>query len=191
MSAMLDLPRERFLPREQAPFAYYDRDIEVGEHNRRLLSPVVLAKLIQSVDLRSSDRVLDVGCATGYSTALFARLAATVVGLEEDAALARDAAEAIKELGLHNASIVTGSLVRGVAESAPYDVIALEGACEVIGSELFEQLGDGGRLIAILGRSPGRATVYLRNGTHISSRPVFEAAAARLPGFSKPPEFAF
>ena len=92
LSAMLDLPRERFFPEDKASLAYLDIDVPVSEAGlpvRRLLKPMVLAKLIQAAGIAATDHVLDVGCATGYSTALLAQLAGSVVGLEEDRTLAR------------------------------------------------------------------------------------------------------
>src|SRR4029079_7089829 len=98
LAAMLELPRERFFPDDKASLAYLDTDVAVsapGQPVRRLLKPMVLAKLIQGAGLSENDRVLDVGCATGYGTALLTHLAGTVIGLEEDAALAGRAADAL------------------------------------------------------------------------------------------------
>jgi protein-L-isoaspartate(D-aspartate) O-methyltransferase len=120
-----------------------------------------------------------------------------VVGLEEDAALARQAADALSWAGkssasLPNAKIVTGPLARGCASEGPYDVILLQGSAEVVPPALFNQLKNGGRLIGVLGRGPqGKAMFYRRAGADFSGRPVFDAAAAALPGFAKPPEFVF
>jgi protein-L-isoaspartate(D-aspartate) O-methyltransferase len=136
--------------------------------------------------------VLDVGCASGYSTAVLSHLAGSVVGLEEDAALARQAADAMSWAGLPIARVVTGRLALGCASEGPYDVILLQGSAEVIPPALFEQLKEGGRLVCVLGRaSQGKAMFYRRVGADFSGRPVFDAAAAALPGFAKPPEFVF
>ena len=136
--------------------------------------------------------MLDVGCATGYSTALLAHLAGSVVGLEEDAALARQAADAVAWAGLPNAKIVTGPLARGCAGEGPYDVILLQGSAEIVPAALFDQLKDGGRLVCVLGRGPaGKAMLYRRSDGDSAAVPVFDAAAAPLPGFAKPQEFVF
>ena len=191
-AAMLDLPRERFFPADKAALAYLDLDVPVsapGGPVRRLLKPMVLAKLIQSADVHDTDRVLDVGCATGYSTAVLARLAASVVGLECDAALAAAAGEILKDTA--NVRIVTGALDRGCPEQGPYDVIILQGATEIEPTNLFKQLKDGGRLACVLGCEAGRAMLYRRVDDDISGNAVFDAAAAVLPGFTKPPQFVF
>jgi len=195
LAAMLELPRERFFPDDKASLAYLDLDVPVsapGQPVRRLLKPMVLAKLIQAAGIAESDAVLDVGCASGYSTALLTHLAGSVVGLEEDAALARQAADAMSWAQLPNAKIVTGPLAQGCVGEGPYDVILLQGSAEVIPPALFDQLKNGGRLICVLGRGPqGKAMFYRRAEVDISGRPVFDAAAAPLPGFAKPQEFVF
>ncbi len=194
LAAMLELPRERFFPEDKAALAYLDLDVPVSEAGgtvRCLLKPMVLAKLIQAAGIAATDRVLDVGCATGYSTALLARLVGSVVGLEEDPVLARRATEALAPAGLTNATIVTGPLTRGWPQEGPYDLIVLQGSTEIVPVALFDQLKDGGRLVCVLGRSPGKAMLYRRIEGELSGRPVFDAAAALLPGFAKRQEFVF
>jgi protein-L-isoaspartate(D-aspartate) O-methyltransferase len=195
LAAMLELPRERFFPAEKASLAYLDLDVPVsdpGQPVRRLLKPMVLAKLIQAAAISETDRVLDVGCATGYSTALLGHLAGSVIGLEEDALLARRAAEALASAGLPLAKIVTGALSRGCAGEGPYDVILLQGSAELVPVALFDQLKDGGRLACVLGRGPAaKAMLYRRIEGDLSGRPMFDASAAPLPGFAKPHEFVF
>src|SRR5258705_3934747 len=101
IAAMLDLPRERFVPERQASVAYVDLDVVItaGTPARRLLKPMVLAKLVQAAEVGPQDRVLDVACGTGYSTALLTRLAHHVVAGEEDATLARHAREKPAAIG--------------------------------------------------------------------------------------------
>ena len=193
LAAMLEVPRERFLPERNAALAYLDLDVpasEPGRPVRRLLKPMVLAKLLQVAAIGESDRVLDVGCATGYASALLARLAGSVVALEEDAALVRHAQQALS--GVANVKLVTGPLVVGWPAEAPYDVIVLEGATEVVPQALLRQLKDGGRLVCVLGRGPAcKAMLYRAADGEHSGRPVFDAAAPLLPGFAEPPAFVF
>jgi protein-L-isoaspartate(D-aspartate) O-methyltransferase len=197
-AVMLELPRERFVPGRAADLAYLDRDVPVGEgqgegdEGRRLLKPVVLAKLIQMAEIADGDRVLDVGCATGYSTVLMSRLAGTVVGLEEDPVLADQASVALAELAVGNAKVVVGPLTEGHAADGRYHVIILQGSVEVVPTALFDQLQDGGRLVCVLGRGPaGKAMLYRQIGGELSGRAIFDAAAPPLSGFAKPPAFVF
>jgi protein-L-isoaspartate(D-aspartate) O-methyltransferase len=190
ISAMLELPRERFLPPAASALAYLDLDVPLGRSGRRLLKPMVLAKLIQAADIAGTAKVLDLGCTTGYGAAVLARLAGSVVALEEDAALAEMAKANLA--GLPNVSVVCGPLAAGWPDGAPYDVILLEGATEVAPEPLFRQLSDNGRLLCVLGAGPGaKATVYRRSGDETGTRHIFDASAAVLPGFTKPLEFAF
>jgi protein-L-isoaspartate(D-aspartate) O-methyltransferase len=193
IAAMLDVPREQFVPAARRAIAYLDMDVPVGgEGARALLKPMVLAKLIQAAGIREGDRVLDVGCATGYSAAVLARLAAAVVALEEDTALARTAGETLAASGVSNVSVVSGPLHAGFAQDAPYDVIVIEGASEVVPAALLAQLKDGGRLVAVIGSGPmGKATIYRAAGGGATGQTLFDASAPLLPGFAKPAAFVF
>lgn len=189
ISAMLEVPRERFLPRTSASLAYLDLDVPVGG-SRRLLKPMVLAKLIQAAEINGSDRVLDAGCATGYTAAVLARIAGQVVALEQDAGLAKAANEALAPLP--NVTVASGSLADGWPQGSPYDAIVLEGATEIAPDALCRQLKDGGRLVCVLGSGPGsKAMLYRRSGSDVGGRSIFDATAALLPGFAKAPVFAF
>lgn len=194
IAAMLDLPRERFVPERDAALAYLDRDVAVttGASPRRLLKPMVLAKLIQAAEIGRSDHVLDVGCATGYSTAVLAQLAGSVVALEEDATLARHARENLAAVTAA-AEVVTGALTDGWPARAPYDVILINGAVETVPERLFHQLAVGGRLVAVVGRAPAsKAMRYLAAADgRASAIPIFDAAASQLPGFAEPQRFVF
>jgi len=190
LGAMLTLPRERFVPPERAELAYLDTDIPIAR-GRALLKPMVLAKLIQAADVGREDRVLDVACGTGYSTAVLARLAGTVIGLEDDPDLARQAREALAAVGAR-VEVAVGPLTAGWPAAAPYDVILVNGATEIAPETLGGQLKPDGRLACVFGRSAaGKATIYRLSEGHLVGRPVFDAAAPLLPGFAAPPGFVF
>jgi protein-L-isoaspartate(D-aspartate) O-methyltransferase len=158
-----------------------------------MLKPMVLAKLIQAAGITAADRVLDVGCATGYSSAILARLAGSVVALESDQALADSARRTLADVGAV-VSVMTGPLAEGCAAEGPYDAILLNGAVEAVPQALLNQLKEGGRLVAVVGTGPGsKATLYRSVGRPggASARPIFDASGALLPGFSKPAEFVF
>jgi protein-L-isoaspartate(D-aspartate) O-methyltransferase len=197
IAAMLELPRERFVSEADADLAYLDTDVPAagaaaGEQVRHLLKPMVLAKLVQAAAVKADDRVLDVGCATGYSAALLARLARSVAALEQDPLLVRLARENLAAVGAGNVTVVTGALTEGWQRDAPYDVVFVNGATESMPRTLCGQLKDGGRLVAVVGRAPvSRAMLYCSVQGDVSGRPIFDAAAPLLPGFAAPPAFVF
>ena len=186
ISAMQEVPRERFAPAEATGLAYLDLALPVGG-GRCLLKPMVLAKLIQALDLEPTDRVLVVGCTTGYAAAVLARIAGQVVALEQDDRLAQAALASQP-----NVTVAKGPLVDGFASGAPYDAILVDGAVEFVPPALRRQLKDGGRLACVLGVPPqSSARLFRRSGDELGDRAIFEAAAALLPGFAKTPVFAF
>jgi len=197
VAAMLAVPRERFVPAGQADLAYLDFDVPVsapqpGGSARRLLKPMVLAKLLQAAGVAEGDLVLDVGCATGYSSAVLAQLAAAVVALEEDAGLAERARENLRAVGATQVQVVGGPLADGAPAQGPYDVILVNGAFEGAPKALLHQLKPGGRLVGVLGRGPaGKAMLYCSIGGDCGGRPIFDAAAPLLPGFTAPAAFVF
>jgi protein-L-isoaspartate(D-aspartate) O-methyltransferase len=197
IAAMLDLPRERFVPAARAELAYLDDDLIVsaasqGGPARFMVEPMILAKLIQALDLSAADHVLDVGCATGYSTALLSRLAGSVVGLESDAGVASAARENLTGLMAGGTQLVVGPLAGGAEPAGPYDAILINGAVEVVPEALIAQLKEGGRLVAVMRVGPlGRATLHTLQGGAVSRRPLFDAAIPSLPGFDAPRGFVF
>ncbi|MGQ9370308.1 protein-L-isoaspartate O-methyltransferase family protein [Azospirillum sp. A39] len=192
VDAMLDVPREIFVPKASRGIAYVDEDVAVG-NGRYMTEPMVFARMLQEAEIGAGDVVLDIGCGTGYSTAIIARLAATVVGLECDAALAARAGEALPEVGADNALVVTGPLGDGHAAQGPYDVIVFEGAVAEVPAAIRDQLADGGRMVAaVLGESGlGQVRLFRRAGAMVSSRVLFEAMPHLLPGFEPKPKFVF
>ena len=187
--ALQTVARERFVPEKARDLAYADYDVPIAR-DRWLLPPRVFAKLVQQADVKDTDRVLDVGCGLGYSAAVLAELAAQVTALEEDRELTAAATKALSDRS--KIRVVQGALAAGCAADAPYDVIVIEGATEVRPEALLSQLADGGRLVCLLGRGPyGKATLYKRTGEDVGERPLFDAASNVLPGFAKPPAFAF
>jgi protein-L-isoaspartate(D-aspartate) O-methyltransferase len=192
IEAMLAVARERFVPSSLRGIAYIDDDIPLGG-GRYLMEPMVFGRLLQMAAIGRNDVVLDVGCGPGYASAVMARLAREVVALEEDAALARQAAGLVAELALRNVAVVEGRLAAGYAARAPYDVILVNGAVAAVPAEFVGQLADGGRLIAVVKAKSGMggAVLMTRAGNAFGQRILFDAATPLLPGFAAPPGFEF
>ncbi len=196
LAAMLDVPRERFVPEALASVAYLDRDIPL-DPQRAMLKPMVLARLIQAAQIGAGDHVLDAACGNGYSSAILARIAGSVVALEDDAGRARRCAELLQGpdgqgFGVTNVMVVSGPLDAGWPALAPYDVILVNGAIEVEPHGLCGQLKDGGRLVTVLGSGPdGKAMLYRKDRGEIGSRTLFDAAAPVLRSFMRAPAFTF
>jgi len=141
---------------------------------------------------RDTEHVLDVACGTGYSSAVLARLAGSVIALEEDAELARQAKEALASTRAERVTLALGPLTAGWPTAAPYDVILINGAIEVISPALAHQLKPDGRLACVYGRPPaGKAMIYRMIEGRPVGRPAFDAAAPLLPDFVAPPAFVF
>ncbi len=191
LDVMNRVPRELFVPEERKTLAYIDENVKLSA-SRTMLSPASLARLIQLAEVGSDDTVLDVGCGTGYSTAVLAGLAHKVVGLDDDPALADKARETLSHLGIENANVVCCSLEDGVKEHGPYDVVLIEGSVERVPESLLNQLADGGRLIAVVGHGNAAvAHVFIKSGREISSRQAFNASVPPVASFAAAPQFQF
>lgn len=197
LDAMLSVPREDFVDGKRRPLAYIDEDILIaaagrGSPARYLMEPSPFARLLQLAAIVPSDHVLDVGTGTGYPAAVLSRLAATVVALESDAALAARARAALAANGAANVTVVEGRLADGHAAAAPYDAIVVEGAVESLPDALTAQLRQGGRLVVVEGHgNAGVARLYLKSGHTVTGRRAFNAAVKPLPGFERTPAFEF
>ncbi len=194
LAAMAELPRERFVPKSKQSIAYVDEDIEVAP-GRFLMEPVVVARLMQALELTPDTTVLNIGCATGYDAALLGRVAGSVVAVESDSGLAALASEAINDLAVDNVAVVEAPATDGYPAQAPYDAIFISGAVDEVPSSISGQLAPDGRLAVVIGGSEpgilGRAHLYVRSGNTISSRPLFDAGTRMLPDFVREESFVF
>ncbi|HTP83569.1 MAG TPA: protein-L-isoaspartate O-methyltransferase [Alphaproteobacteria bacterium] len=192
LEALLEVPREGFVPDQLRGVAYVDEDVPLGG-GRFLMEPMVFARLVQTAAIKPNDTVLEVGGGTGYGAAVLAHLAARVVTLESEPELGRQAEANLRRLGASNAKVVIGPLTGGYAAGAPYAVILFAGAVERVPSAVTEQLAEGGRLVAVVAPpgEPGRATLITRVGGALSRRIIFDAGTPVLPGLQLEPGFAF
>jgi protein-L-isoaspartate(D-aspartate) O-methyltransferase len=196
LASVSRLPREAFVPEDVKSFAYMDEDVPVG-FGRKLLAPMVVARLIQAMNIQPSDRILDVGPATGYSSAILNDMAGEVIALESDPALLRQLQHNVTALELENVRPVQGALGDGFAPASPYHGILIEGAIQWLPERLGQQLIEGGRLACIVypegdtfGKM-GEARIYERMHGVLSERSLFNVAAPLLPGFMARPRFMF
>ncbi len=192
LDAFETIPRERFVPEPLRGIAYVDEDVALGGQ-RFVMEPMVLAKLLQAARPGPGDVALDLGCGSGYATAILSRLVATVVALEVDAALAAAANQTLDELEIDNVVVVEGRLAEGYPKQAPYNVILLNGAVSEVPLAIADQLAEGGRLVTVVsvGAGLGRATLMRRDSGVISSRILCDASVPVLPGFEAAPGFVF
>ncbi|RDD63908.1 protein-L-isoaspartate O-methyltransferase family protein [Ferruginivarius sediminum] len=192
LGAFETVPRERFVPEHLRSIAYVDEDLKIAD-GRYLMEPMVLARLLDAARIDASDVVLIVGAATGYACALTARIAATVVGLESDKDLAKQAEAMLSDQVTDNAVIVKGDLAKGYPKQAPYNVILINGAVEDVPERITDQLADGGRLLTVVKNGPGmgKAVLMERIGDAVGRRTLFDAATPVLPGFTREKGFVF
>lgn len=194
LDAMQAVPREAFVPPASQPLAYLDLDLDVGGGGtkRYLLKAALTAKLLQAAEIKATDNVLMVGVASGYVAALAAKIAAKVTATESDSALATKAAAVLGELGIGNVTVRSAAAADGEPASAPYDVIFLNGASEIVPDRLFGQLAEGGRLVGVFAATkPSRALIVTHSHDDFGHRMLFDAAAPVLPGLERLPEFVF
>ena len=190
-AVMSAVAREKFVPRAAQALAYADVPVAIAP-GRFLLDPRSFAKLLQLAQVTADDRVLDVGCGTGYVSAVLSLIAGKVVALESDEDLAAQAKTNLAAHGYDNVTVVTGDLEKGNVGNAPFDVIFIDGSVEQVPQALLDQLGEGGRLIVVLGFGhAARATVFMRERGALSENVFFNASIKPLPGFAKAKEFVF
>ncbi|RDW11935.1 protein-L-isoaspartate O-methyltransferase family protein [Paracoccus thiocyanatus] len=189
IEAMLNVPREQFVPESRRDVAYVDNNIVLAP-GRVLLEPRTLGKMMDALNLQNDDLVLDVGCGYGYSAAVMARIAEAVVAVEEDAAMAAEAESRLAAQDVFNVAVVQGPLAAGCAGQAPYDAILIEGAVEQVPEALAGQLREGGRIVALFRESNlGTVRIGHKLDGRVNWRFAFNAAAPLLPGFARPRGF--
>ena len=190
IDAMLSVPRELFVPREQIEAAYISENISIGE-NRVVLEPRTFSKLLDSLNIVGDELVLDIGSGYGYSAAVVARMAEAVIAVEEDEMLASEAQSIFSEQGADNVVVHGGALVDGAAQHGPYDAILIEGGIEQVPDTLIDQLKEGGRIGCLFMEGAlGVARIGYKIDGEMTWRFAFNASAPVLPGFAKETEFA-
>jgi protein-L-isoaspartate(D-aspartate) O-methyltransferase len=190
IDAMLTVPRELFVPGSLREAAYAGENLDIGS-GRVILDPRTFGKMLDALDVSNTDLVLDVGCAFGYSSAVLAQMAQAVVAVEEDETMAGEVLSLLSEAEVDTVVLHEGPLADGAAEHGPYDVILLEGGVEDLPAALTDQLKDGGRIACLFMEGAlGAVRIGYKNGSSISWRFAFNAAAPVMPGFTRQNAFA-
>jgi protein-L-isoaspartate(D-aspartate) O-methyltransferase len=153
-----------------------------------------LARLIQALDIKSDDTILDIAAGCGYSTALLSSLGQSVVGIEAHAELAKTAQENLIKMSVDNSVIIHGDHQLGFASEAPYDANIIEGAVAEVPEHILDQLSEQGRLVTVIrdnNTAPGKATLFQRTKTGFSQQYLFDAQTPILTEFNKATAFQF
>ncbi len=184
--------REDFVPPELKALAFMDTEVPLAA-GQCMLAPKVEARLLQELDVRKHERVLEIGAGSGYMAALLAHKAQHVTTLEIVPELAGFAAMNLKRADVMNATVREADGARGFAADAPFDAIVLSGSVSEVPSALIAQLKPGGRLAAIVGQEPVMRAVLIRRGAGEGSERIvlFDTVAQRLQGFGEPSRFHF
>lgn len=190
LAAFEAVPREPFVAPEYAAVAYSDLILPcLSGGARMLVSPMVLARLLQEADLRPCEKALDVAGGSGYGAAILAQLGLDVTALESGAA-APAARAALKAAGAA-VKVVEGDVTAGVPGGA-FDFIVIHGVIESRPEALLAQLSDGGRLVALMrNRAASHVVLFERSGADFGRRVLFDAAGPDVAEFRAPPRFVF
>lgn len=189
VDVMAQVPRERFVPADQARFAYGDTGVPLPG-GRRLNPPLATGRLLTAAQVEPSDRVLLVGAAGGYTAAVLAQLAASVTAVEADPTLAACTRAALT--GVSNATVVEASLEAGAPDHGPYDLLVIDGAVEAVPDALADQVAPGGRIVSgIVDRGVTRLASGRRTGGGFRLVDFLDIDCAVLPGFARPRSFSF
>lgn len=191
IEAFKSIPRELFVPDEKKVVAYLDEDVEIAK-GRYLMEPMVLARLLHTAAIEASDIVLDMGCGSGYASAVMSKLCESVVAIDPDPALVEKATATLSSLDITNVAVIEGALKGKIPAQGPFDVVFAGGAIDSAPREWTDSLAEGGRLVCVERRNGvGRAILYTRFDGVIGRRILFDAAIPFLPGMRGEPAFQF
>lgn len=194
LQALLSIPREEFVAPSQAELAYADVALPLPVAGRYMPSPMLLARLIEAAEVEPTDHILDIGCGTGYSSAILGCMGDTVTGLEQDKTMAMTGVHLLGQLGITNTHIIhQGDWRQGYGRSAPYDVILIGAAVPSLPEKLLSQLAEGGRLVGIVanGRRTATVTKITHKGGWRETCRLFDTSIPSLPSSGSQKGFSF
>jgi len=186
VSALASVERENFVDENYRSIAYLGEDLPIGssENGRFLLEPMVLGRLLQVAEIKPTDLVLDIGPGSGYSSAVIAQMAESVLGVEQDPELCELSSEKLLDMGVTNAVVICGEHAKGSSKEAPFDVIVINGRVREVPESLIQQLAENGRLVAVIGEKNNAKIILIKKqGQKLSRHAAFDAAAPLLNGF--------
>jgi len=194
LSIMADIPREQFVPTAYRGLAYADMEIPIGE-GQTMLAPKIVAHMLQALDIRADDKILEIGTGTGYVTACLSHLGGHVVSMEIHASLADQARTALQALKPRRLEVRVGDGLEGPVDGHPFDVITVTGSLPntaALGA-LERQLAPGGRLFAIIGAEPVMEALLVTRVTDRDFRrqSLFETSVPALEKAPEPERFVF
>jgi protein-L-isoaspartate(D-aspartate) O-methyltransferase len=192
IEALATVPRERFVPRQLARIAYMDDHLPFNK-GRMLLRPALFARLLQALNPVSTDKVLYIGCGTGYGPALLGQMGLRVIAIDSEESLTQEADRLLTELNLLSVEVVLGPLTEGWATEAPYDKMMIEGSIDFIPQSLLSQLKERGEIITLRYRKDhgNDAVKYIKQEQDLEIISLFDAFAPRLEGFHRTKAFVF
>jgi protein-L-isoaspartate(D-aspartate) O-methyltransferase len=160
LAAMRKVERHRFVPKELMPLAYDDSPLPIGE-GQTISQPYIVAFMTEALDLRATDKVLEIGTGSGYQAAVLGELCAEVYTIEIFESLANRSGELLRKLGYSNVHVRHGDGYLGWPEEAPFDAIIVTCSPTAIPQPLQDQLKEGGRMIIPVGERPGQELVLV------------------------------
>ena len=193
LSAFSEIPRELFVQKSMRDIAYIDEDLPLS-NGRYLMEPMILARLIQSLELSVFDNVMIIGVGTGYSAAIISQIVTSVIGIESRANLIQKAENNLTSLDITNAVLFKERLQDGFSKEAPYNAILIDGGVSFVPDSILNQLANDGRLVSIYrseAGTAGEACLWMRAGRKFSRTCLFNAQVPTLEEFKAKQEFSF
>ena len=192
LALLQQMPRELFVPDTERELAFADIDIPLA-HGQSMMAPKVEARLLQALNIKPTDRVLEIGTGSGYLTALLAKMAKHVYSVDIHASFKEQAADKLARVAVKNVTLETGDAAQGWRKHAPYDVMVVTASCPQLPEIFGQQLAINGRLFAVVGQAPAmEALLITRTGDNAWAREsLFETVLPPMENLPAPRKFVF
>ena len=191
LNAFMSMPRDLFVPAELKNLSYLEKNIDL-DNDRFLLKASLIAKIISIADFNSNDTVLIIGSSTGYSSAILSNITETVISIEEDDGLVNFSESVVMNKEIDNVVFLKKELNKGCPEHGPFNKILIEGSIESVPDNLFQQLDENGKMIAMIENGDlSEVREFNKVGDNIGSKFLFSCEAPKLNAFNKTDSFNF